>query len=83
MPVSTITSKGQTTIPSEVRKALGLKPNDKIAYIVDGDKVILRPIKGDILELKGKVKVASKIDFKRLREKTKQRVAKKIAMEGR
>lgn len=33
MPVSTITSKGQTTVPSEVRKMFDLKPNTKIMWI--------------------------------------------------
>ena len=41
---STITSKGQTTFPKEVRKALGLKPGDRVRYIVEGDHVrIARP----------------------------------------
>ena len=39
---STLTSKGQTTIPAEVRAALDLKPGDKIRYIVSGNQVYLR-----------------------------------------
>ena len=39
---STLTTKGQTTIPLEVREMLGLKPGDKIRYIVNGDRVYLR-----------------------------------------
>jgi len=38
MPVSILTKKGQTTIPKEVRKFLGLKPNDRIFYIIEGKK---------------------------------------------
>ncbi len=33
--VSTITSKGQVTIPAEVRKHLGLKTNDKISFVIE------------------------------------------------
>jgi AbrB family looped-hinge helix DNA binding protein len=33
--ISTITSKGQVTIPAEVRKYLGLETNDKIAFVID------------------------------------------------
>ena len=39
---STLTSKGQTTIPAEIREALNLKPGDKIRYVVSGDRVYLR-----------------------------------------
>ena len=33
--ISTITRKGQVTIPVEVRKYLGLKAHDKIAFVLD------------------------------------------------
>ena len=79
MPVSVLTNKGQTTIPKDIRKLLGLKPNDKILYLLEGKKVILRPLKGNILALKGSINVKKKpIDFKRLREDTKKKVARKI-----
>jgi antitoxin PrlF len=32
---STITSKGQVTIPAEVRKHLGLKQGDRIAFVIE------------------------------------------------
>jgi AbrB family looped-hinge helix DNA binding protein len=32
MANATLTSKGQTTIPKEIREALGLKPGDKIQF---------------------------------------------------
>ena len=32
-----ITSKGQITLPAEVRKALGLKPGGKIVFFEDGN----------------------------------------------
>ena len=38
---STLTSKGQVTIPAEVRKHLGLHPGDHVGFIVDGDEVRL------------------------------------------
>lgn len=33
--ISTITSKGQVTIPAEVRRYLGVATNDKIAFVID------------------------------------------------
>ena len=43
MPHSTVTSKGQTTIPREIRKLLGLKENDRILYEVEDGKVAIKP----------------------------------------
>lgn len=43
---STVTAKGQTTLPKDVRDLLGLQPGDRIRYLVTGDTVrILRPRK--------------------------------------
>ncbi len=43
---STLTSKGQTTIPIQVRKALRAKAGDRIAYTLAGDHVVLRRDEG-------------------------------------
>jgi AbrB family looped-hinge helix DNA binding protein len=37
-----ITSKGQVTIPVEVREKAGLLPNTEVEFAVRGDAVILR-----------------------------------------
>ena len=42
MAISTITSKGQTTIPKEIRDLLGLKEQAQVIYEPKGDYVILR-----------------------------------------
>ena len=34
MQTSTLTSKGQVTIPTDVRRLLGLKPGDQVAFVV-------------------------------------------------
>lgn len=39
MPSSIITEKGQITIPLEILKYLGLKPQDKIIYVLDGSRI--------------------------------------------
>lgn len=36
---SKITAKGQTTIPVEIRDALGLKPGDVVTYSIEGGSV--------------------------------------------
>ena len=71
MPISKVTERGQTTLPSQVRKALGLKPHDSIIYLIEDDRVVIIPLRGDVLDLRGRLKVKKKIDFKSLREDTK------------
>lgn len=39
---SKLTERGQTTVPSGVRKALGLQPGEEIGYEVRGDIVVMR-----------------------------------------
>jgi antitoxin PrlF len=41
--MTTMTSKGQVTIPKRVRDQLGLKPGSHIDFDLDGDQVVLRP----------------------------------------
>ncbi len=38
MPIALLTSKGQMTIPKEVRRALNLKPSEKMVIVVEGDQ---------------------------------------------
>lgn len=42
MQFSYITSKGQTTLPVAVRKALNVKPGDRLCYAILEDEVRLK-----------------------------------------
>jgi len=42
---STLTSKGQTTIPSEIRERLQMKPGDRMTFTVMPDGTVLLRIK--------------------------------------
>lgn len=54
MSVATVTSKGQVTIPKEVRDALGIKERDRVAFIVEGGRAVLVPVKTtDLMSLRG------------------------------
>ncbi len=51
-----ITSKGQVTIPADIRDRAGLQPNTEVEFEFDGDVVLLRraapgrkPTRGDQL----------------------------------
>jgi AbrB family looped-hinge helix DNA binding protein len=42
MDASTVTSKGQVTIPKEIRRALGIRQGSRIAFATKDGKVELR-----------------------------------------
>jgi AbrB family looped-hinge helix DNA binding protein len=56
MPISTITSKGQTTVPKEVRDALDLGPGDKLTWEVRGGRVAVTTNRPLLWELEGFIK---------------------------
>jgi antitoxin PrlF len=56
MPTATMTTKGQITVPADVRAAFGLRAGSKIDFVVNaaGERV-MRPRAGDIRALRGLV----------------------------
>lgn len=66
---STVTRKGQTTIPGRIRKALQIKPGDRLQYAMEGDHATIRvhpgtrSLKGVLASKKGK-----KMNFREIRE---------------
>lgn len=57
MPSATMTSKGQITIPIEIRRKLRLEPGTKVDFVENGSgKVELRAKSLSILDLAGIVK---------------------------
>ena len=54
MSVSTLTSKGQTTIPSDIRAYLQLDAGDKLEFIKqENGTVLMVPATIDVAELQG------------------------------
>lgn len=54
MAPSMIISKGQVTIPAEIRRHLKLKPGDRVEFVVEPDgRVVLMPATMDVKELMG------------------------------
>ena len=80
---STITRKGQVTIPKAIRDRLGVKKGEKVLFVMRGEEVVLKVIKGTILDLRGSVKPsAHPEDFEKIRQSVKQAVAQKVAGHG-
>ena len=54
MPTTTLTSKGQVTIPKVVRDFLRIKPGDRLDFVIEADgRVVVRPGTGRAQDLKG------------------------------
>ena len=41
-----ITSKGQVTIPRDVREKLGLQPHTEVEFVVEGNTAYVRKVQG-------------------------------------
>ncbi len=68
MVTSTLTDKGQTTVPQEIREAMGASPRQRLIWEAckDGSAVV-RPMPS-VLELAGSLK--SEVPFTSIREET-------------
>ncbi len=75
MKISTvrINSKGQITIPSLIRKQLGLKGGDEIALLVDNSKLIVFPKQGDIKAAFGLVRANVSVSIEDMEKVIRQR----------
>jgi antitoxin PrlF len=57
MPRATLTSKGQVTVPAEIRKALSLEPGDQLQFTLLPDgTVLLRARNVPLQAIKGLVR---------------------------
>lgn len=84
MTQSTITSKGQTTLPAPIRRALHLKAGDKIQYELRSDSVVIRAHPG-VMAVFGVLKPPvgkHKVPFKEARRKSREGWIAEAAREG-
>ncbi len=79
MSISTLTSKGQTTIPKAVRRHLGLKPGDKIRFLVEDDgRVVVLPATLHLRDLRGSLPKPSKpVSVERMRVAIRERAGRR------
>ncbi len=59
--------RGQITLPREVRRRIKVNEGDQIAFIIEGEQVIIKPITQSLLDLRGSVKVTGEQDFNAIR----------------
>ncbi|MBI2872660.1 MAG: type II toxin-antitoxin system PrlF family antitoxin [Chloroflexi bacterium] len=79
---TTITQRGQVTIPAEVRRVLGVKPRDKVAFSIEDGEVRLAPASFSLESAYGSVKPSRKPeDFDEVSRTAKDAKAEKSARE--
>ena len=45
---STMSSKGQVTVPQEIRNRLGLSAGDRAEFVVEGEQTVIRPSRSTV-----------------------------------
>jgi antitoxin PrlF len=80
MSISTLTRKGQTTIPIKVRNHLKLRPGDKIEFVIERNgTVVLHPKNIDVRQLRGMLAplVRRKLTIEQMDEGIRRRFARR------
>ena len=74
-----ITSKGQLTLPKQIRKLLDVHTGSVVVFEKEDEKIVIKSAK-TLREFKGVLKgVGRKADFDEIRKKAKEYIGKKIA----
>ncbi len=73
MRASAVTKKGQVTIPAPIRKRLGLREGDRVAFVEEGEKVQLRPVRNDVAAIFGLVKSKKSVSLAKMEAAIRKR----------
>ena len=52
---TTLTERGQVTLPAEIRRMLGVKPKEKVTFEVDGESIRIISSKFTVESVRGSV----------------------------
>lgn len=73
---TTVTQKGQVTIPQEIRTKLGIKPKDRVRFELEGEMVKLRLAQSRLLAGYGAVTPRQRPeDWDKVREEVERAIA--------
>lgn len=73
MPRSTMTSKGQTTVPKEVREALRLEAGDRLTWEIRGGQAAVTSERPALYRWEGFIKTATRDVVEEIAEARKRR----------
>ena len=77
-----ITSKGQITLPKEVRKLLDVEKGSVVVFEKEDDKIVIKSAK-TLKEFRGILKGKGKmVSFDEIREKAKKYIGEKVVKGG-
>lgn len=80
--VTTIAQRSQVTIPAEVRRVLGVKPGDKVAFTIEDDEVRLASARFSLESAYGSVKPVERPEnFDKISRAVKETKAEKTVQE--
>jgi AbrB family looped-hinge helix DNA binding protein len=81
--LTTVTSKGQVTIPVEIRRLLGVTPHTKVAFIVENGQVRIAPAGSVVKRTAGAIKgPKSAKSATKLREAAERAIAEGVVERG-
>lgn len=80
--MSTITKKGQVTIPKPFRETLHIKEGDNLLFEMKGDTLILKKKERKSILSLGGIAKGRKVGIGDEREFTKKVISRRIAKEG-
>lgn len=68
MRTSTVTSKGQITIPADLRKSLGLRPGQQVTFSRTENALIITPVEDDVTATFGLLKAKRGVSLEKMDE---------------
>ena len=76
---SKVTTKGQVTIPAQIRRLLDVGPSDHVAFVVQGREVQLKKTSSVVERTAGMLKGREPVlSAKQLREAAEQAIAEEV-----
>jgi antitoxin PrlF len=79
--LSNVTTKGQVTIPAEIRTRFHIRPNDRVDFFIDGERIIITPVR-TLKQLRGSIATVASSTFFKEREQAKRSVAERVTGEA-
>lgn len=76
MQITTVTQKGQVTIPVTIRKKYKIKPGGKVLFFENEERVEMKPLP-DFFSFRGALRSKKKFDMKAMREAAQKHVSRR------
>lgn len=73
---STMTQKGQVTIPASIRALLGLQPRQRVVIMKEAAGAVIRP-ESDFFSLYGSIKSKRKLNIPAMRKSAKKLLSRR------